>query len=193
MSIQNETLEAIASRFTCRAFTDQPVEREKLEAIALAGLQSPTSNNRQGWRFIIVTDKDYIDLLDEGTVRNVKSVSPEMFQQLMSRTGKALYNAPALIVIVIPRNAPYNVEMDSGIACANMVLAATSLGLGTCIHRIISAAILGPEKRQVYEELGIPEGFEFSISILVGYSEYLGAPHAVDTGKVSFIEKVERR
>lgn len=188
MVVQNETLEVIASRYTCRAFTDQLIEKEKLEAIALAGVQAPSSNNMQGWRIIVVTDKSLIDYLDALTVENVKTTNPQLFDRLMSRTGKALYNAPALIVIATPHSAQYSVDLDCGILCQNLVLAATSLGLGTCINRIISASILGSHKQEIYETLGIPEGFEFSIAILVGYSEYQGAPHIADEDKISFIE-----
>ena len=191
MALQNEILDAIAQRYTCRAFTDQPVEKEKLEAIALAGVQAPSSNNMQGWRIIVVSDKSYVDRLDELTIEGVKAINPQLYERVMSRTGKALYNAPAIIVIATPQTAQYPVEMDSGIACENMVLAATALGLGTCINRVVSAAILGSDKQEIYETLDIPEGYEFSISILVGYSEYQGAPHTADDDKITYIERVD--
>lgn len=190
MVMKNEMLEIIANRYTCRAFTDQAVEKEKLEAIALAGVQAPSSNNLQGWHIIVVSDKEYVDKLDELTIKGIKKTNTQLYERIMSRTGKALYNAPALCIIATPQAAQYPVEMDSGIVCENIVLAATALGLGTCINRVVSAAILGSEKKAIYEALGIPEGYEFSIGVLLGYSEYQGAPHDIDEGKITYIEQV---
>lgn len=190
MTIQNETLDTIAGRYTCRAFTDDPVEPEKLEAIALAGVQAPSSNNMQGWRIIVVSDKAYVNELDRLAVEGIKNTNPQMYERIMSRTGKALYNAPVFIAIAAPQSAQYSVDMDTGIVCQNMTIAATALGLGTCINRVVSAAVFGPEKQNIYKTLGIPEGYDFSIGLLVGYSEYQGAPHDPDTDKITYIDKV---
>lgn len=191
MTIQNETLEVISNRYSCRSFTDQPVEREILEAIALAGAQAPSSNNLQGWRIIVISDKKYVNYLDELTVGGIKNTNPQLYERIMSRTGKSLYNAPALIIVVTPRSAQYSVDMDSGIVCQNMVLAATALGLGTCLSRVVSAGILGLKKQDIYERLGVPEGFEFSMGLLLGYSEYQGAPHEADDSKIWFVDNAE--
>jgi nitroreductase len=193
MTIQNETLDVIARRSTCRAFADKPVEKKKLEAIALAGAQAPSSNNMQGWRIFVVSDKSYVDYLDELSMAAIKTNNPRMYERIMSRSGKTLYNAPVFIAIATPRSVQYSVDMDSGIVCENMVLAATALGLDTCINRMVTAGIQGPHKQEIFDTLGIPEGFEFSIGILVGYSEHPTTPHAADESKIRFIEDAGSR
>lgn len=188
--MQNETLASIANRSTCRVFNDKPVEKEKLEAIALAGVQAPSSNNMQGWRITVISDKEYIEQLDRLTLESVKETNPRFYERLVSRGGKALYNAPVLFVVSVPQQAQYPVDLDSGIVCENMALAAESLGLGSCINRVVSNAFFGPEKESVYKAVGIQEGYEFSIGLLVGYAEKNGTPHEPDLSKVSYLEKV---
>lgn len=41
----NETLKTIGSRYSCRSYTGQPIEKDKVEAIALAGIQAPSALN----------------------------------------------------------------------------------------------------------------------------------------------------
>ena len=50
----NEVLKVIGSRYSCRSYTGEPVEKEKVEAIALAAVQSPSAVNRQAWKIIVI-------------------------------------------------------------------------------------------------------------------------------------------
>jgi nitroreductase len=192
MTIENTTLEVIARRYSCKSFNGLPVEKEKLEAIALAGAQAPSSSNMQGWRIIVVSDKNYIDYLDALTMEGIRLTNPIRYERILKRSGgRALFNAPVLVVLAAPSSASYSVDMDCGIVGQNIVLAATALGLASCFLRRVSTAILGLEKQEIYETLGIPEGYEFSIGIILGYPELSRDPHEPDESKISFIEKAE--
>lgn len=50
-------LSAIMDRRSIRKFEDRPVEREKLEAILRAAMQSPTGKNSQCWEFLVIEDE----------------------------------------------------------------------------------------------------------------------------------------
>jgi len=60
----NNTLKAITSRYSCRAFTDQIPTDAQLTTIAEASLASPSAMNRQPWRVIVVKDRKLIDEMD---------------------------------------------------------------------------------------------------------------------------------
>lgn len=64
----NETLRTIKNRYSCRNYTGEPVEQEKLEAIALAGIQAPSAMNYQPWKIIVIKDKTLIDEMDAATM-----------------------------------------------------------------------------------------------------------------------------
>ena len=52
----NETIKTIAQRYSCRAYDGKLPEKSKLEAIALAAVQSPSGMNRQPWFFVCSAD-----------------------------------------------------------------------------------------------------------------------------------------
>ena len=51
-----DTLTALRTRRAVRKYTDDPVKPEDLETILDCGRYAPCGINRQGWRFIVVTD-----------------------------------------------------------------------------------------------------------------------------------------
>ena len=62
----NETLKAIATRYSCRDYAEKPVDKELLQAIAEAAVQSPSAMNNQPWHIIVITDKELITALFAG-------------------------------------------------------------------------------------------------------------------------------
>ena len=50
-----DVLDAIRNRRSHRAFLDQPVEREKIDAILDAAHWAPSPANSQPWEFVVVT------------------------------------------------------------------------------------------------------------------------------------------
>lgn len=50
-------LSAIMDRRSIRKFEDRPVEREKIEAVLRAAMQSPTGKNSQCWEFLVIEDE----------------------------------------------------------------------------------------------------------------------------------------
>lgn len=54
---ENPVIENILSRRSVRAFRDEPVAREDLEAVVACGQWAPSANNRQEWTFVVVDDR----------------------------------------------------------------------------------------------------------------------------------------
>lgn len=52
------TLEAILTRRSCREFTEQPIEGEKLHHLLEAAMSGPSCVNAQDWSFVVVTDPE---------------------------------------------------------------------------------------------------------------------------------------
>ena len=48
---------AIMDRRSIRRFEDRPVEREKIEAVLRAAMQSPTGKNSQCWEFLVIENE----------------------------------------------------------------------------------------------------------------------------------------
>lgn len=181
----NETLRTITNRYSCRNYTGEPVEQEKLEAIALAGIQAPSAMNNQPWKIIVIKDKALIDEMDAATMEMLsKSVeNKQVYVRIMMRGGKIFYNAPCMIVVA---KAP-GTEMDCGIVAENIALATSSLGLGNVICGL-AALSFETEKGESFKEKIIPEGYEFGVAVLIGDAmDGVGTPHDVDFSKIKYI------
>lgn len=111
------TLEAIFSRKSIRKYTDEPISKEDIETILLAGMSGPSAVNARDWSFIVVQDK-------------------EMLAKMADRNGpysQMLKTAPLGILVCGDKSRSY-VDywvVDASIASQNMILAATELGIGS--------------------------------------------------------------
>lgn len=113
--------EIIRKRRSIRLYEEKPVEQEKLNRVLEAGRLAPSADNRQPWRFIVVTN-------DEVKEKLRASYDEEWF-----------VSAPVIIIgCAVPKEAWVRMDgqeywmVDVAIAMQNMILVATELGLGTC-------------------------------------------------------------
>ena len=142
--------EAIRKRYSCRAYLDKPIEKEKLDIILEAARLAPSAKNTQDWRFVGVTDKEIRHKLAHTTNR------PESFN-----------NAGVLIAgcsnsdDVMTCGQPI-AQIDVAIALEHISLQATELGLGSCW--------IGSFKTdQVRQILGIPDEIAIIELMALGY------------------------
>lgn len=181
----NEVLQLISKRYSCRAYDGRLPEKDKLEAIALAAVQSPSALNRQPWRINVITNKQLIEEMDaEGMRILAEAKDKTVYERFMNRGGTLFYNAPCMYLILKQPGT----EMDIGIVSENIALAAASLGLGSVICGMAAIPFNGPKGEEFKKRAGFSEGWEFGVAVLVGYAKSEGTPHTPDTSKIRFIE-----
>ncbi len=163
------TLEAIAARKSTRAFTQQPVEKEKLEQIVKAGNSAAIAGILG---FSVITNAEVINNL-QITAKNVMLQSGNDF--LIGRANtpgfEVLYNAPAAIVIFA--NAPQDAmaagtnAQNAGCAAENILLAATELGVASCYTVSSTLGFMVPGMKEI---IGIDADKEVICVIALGYA-----------------------
>ena len=178
---ENEVINNIMARRSVRKYLDKPVEHAKLEAIAKAGINAPSAMNRQNWAVRII--EDYKLIADVSEV--YKQENPGMVER--DPNFKNMFrNAPNLICVCTPTDGNFN--LDAGLLGENMMLAAQSLGLGTCIQTGPVRFLLTNEKAKPFlEALDIPEGYRLLYVIAVGYPDEKPDAKPRDASKVKFI------
>ena len=182
----NETTRNIAERFSCRDFSDKPLTESQIKALVDAALAAPSAKNIQPWHVIVVQDKALIDEIDaEGVAIMGTDEDKSMYNVIMERGGKMLYNAPCLIVIT--SDGSKWATLDSGILCQNVVLAAESLGLGSCIIGLLRIPLEGSRGEELSKRLKIPKGHKFEVSVILGTINSGKKPHELDTDKVTYV------
>jgi nitroreductase len=177
----NPVIETIMARRSVRQYTAQPVEREKLQLIAECGINAPSGMNKQPWEVRIVDSSAYIDSL---TVA-FKAENPRMAEDPGFKN--MFRNAPAVIFIAAPGDG--SGQIDCGLLGENMILAAQSLGLGTCclggpIHFMKTSEAAAP----YVQRLSLSEGYELLYAIAVGYPDEAPEAKPRDAEKVKFVE-----
>jgi nitroreductase len=111
-----DTLTAIHERRSVRTYKTDPIPDADLKRILAAGHQAPSAANRQPWHFVIVTD-------------------PEQRQRVAQACNNQMWMADAACIVVAVGRPPVTekwYKVDVAIALQTMVLAAWSLGYGTC-------------------------------------------------------------
>lgn len=114
------TLEAIMTRKSVRAFTDQPISDEALETILKAGMAGPCCVNAREWSFLVTRDPEIMNKMADGNGPPADPLRGAALGILiLGDMERAFKPAPDYWII------------DGAIAAQNMTLAAHELGIGS--------------------------------------------------------------
>ncbi len=172
----NAVIETIRKRRSVRAYDSKPVPRNILNAIIEAGNEAPSAMNSQPWRFVVVEDREAKRKLLAAALPKAKKIAdmvkdadPERYEAIKKRYTElpdpVYYSAPAIVFVI--GNGAYAAH-SCPLACENMMLAAHSLGLGSCWVGFGAMVIDDPEARGL---LDLREGDAIFGPILLGYSK----------------------
>jgi nitroreductase len=170
----NDVIETIKKRRSVRAYEDKPVPRDVLNAVIEAGNEAPSAMNSQPWRFVVVEDREAKRMLlaaalpqAKKVVETVKDVDPERYEAIKKRYADlpdpVYYSAPAIVFVI--GNGWYAAH-SCPLACENMLLAAYSLGLGSCWVGFGAMVTDDPKVRSLLE---LEDGDSIFGPILLGY------------------------
>ena len=178
---ENSVIESIMARRSIRKYTDQTVEREKLQQIAVCGVNAPNGMNRQTWEVRIVDSKAAID----SVTAVFKTANPEMVQR--DENFKNMFrNAPAVIAIAVPEG---DSGLNAGLMAENIILAAQSLGLGTCcLGGPVAFIKNSPDAAWFLKALDFSEGYDLCLMIAVGYPDETPEAKPRDLEKIQFVD-----
>lgn len=171
-NISNAVLDNIYQRRSVRNFSDKEVSDEIIKEIIRAGTYAPTAVNKQPWRFVVIKNKQLIEEYDNRAKKAFLAAykdteNPDMvrFVQYLSKPKtRIFYGAPVLILVFASPNVIN--EHDCALAAENMMLAAQSLGIGSCWIGL--AGGLGYDI-EFLKEVGVPEGHKLIAPLIFGY------------------------
>lgn len=177
----NDVIKAIMDRRSIRRYLDKPVEHEKLEVVVRCGINAPSAVNRQPWIVRVVEDQQLIkDVTEVYKKENAEQVKRDANFKNMFR------NAPNLICVCTPKNGG---DLDAGLLGENMMLAAQSLGLGTCcLGGPVRFLNSNANAKFFIDRLDIPEGYQLNYILAIGYPDESPAAKPRDPSKVKFIK-----
>lgn len=153
----NTMLTAIKERRSTKSFTSDMPKDSDIEKIIEAGLQAASGRNKQSPIIIAVTNKEIRDKLSAANAA------------VMGASADPFYNAPVVLVVLADKTVNTRV-CDGSISIANMMLAADSLGLGSCwIHRAKETFELA-EWQEWLKSIGVEGEYEGIGNCVIGYT-----------------------
>lgn len=188
----NAVLQAIRTRRSVRSYEDLHIPRDIIEVIIEAGNQAPSSLNSQPWRFVVVEDKKVKKKLlraarphAKGILETLKAKDPERYEERMKRFEEledpVYYSAPVvLFVIGHGRYADHSCPL----ACENMMLAAHSLGLGSCW---VGFGSMVTEDAEILDILELKEDEKIFGPIILGYPKAIPEPPEKNPPQVKWL------
>ncbi|MCC0660514.1 nitroreductase [Clostridioides sp. ZZV14-6154] len=143
--------DSISKRRSIRKYKNQSISHETIEKIIEAGINAPSSKNRQPWKFIVVTEKEKESMLramSKGIQNEIDNngLLPESRQHIAGAnyTVEIMKQAPITIFILnkLGKSPLENLSAEErfyemaniqsiGAAIQNMSLTAVELGLGS--------------------------------------------------------------
>ena len=177
----NAVINAIMERRSIRKYLEKPVEHEKLEIVVRCGINAPSGMNRQPWIVRVVENQQLInDVTEVYKKENAEQVKRDPTFKNMFR------NAPNLICVCTPKNGG---DLDAGLLGENMMLAAQSLGLGTCcLGGPVRFLNSNPNAKFFLDKLDIPEGYQLNYILAIGYPDESPAAKPRDASKVKYVK-----
>ncbi|MBR6071940.1 MAG: nitroreductase family protein [Acholeplasmatales bacterium] len=150
-----EYFEVINKRYSCREFKEERITREELNKILEAGNLAPTAVNFQPFKIFVIESDEILNLLSSATK----------------------YTFGAKTILCVAHNIKESWHrykdqrdfgtFDSAIVTTQMVLAATSLGIGTCI-------VCSMDEEKVKNILGLGNEYIVDSLIPMGYPKNNG-------------------
>ncbi len=176
----NPVIETILSRRSIRRYKPQPVGRDTMQIILNCGINAPNGQNKQSWEVRVVDNPEFINGVTEIFKKESKMAESPDFKNMFR-------NAPT--VVFIANDPSYGAsQIDCGLMGENMILAAWSMGIGSCCLGSSAAFMKTPAAAEYLKKLDFSEGYQLLYCIAFGYPDETPEAKPRDAGKVRFIE-----
>lgn len=177
--MMNDTIATIQKRRSIRIYDEKQIEDDLLNSIIESGRYAPSGGNSQSTRFLVIQNKSVLNKLEELVENGLAEmeINENTYKSLKSFILRARkgglhfsYNAPTLIVVSNKKDYG-NAMADSAVAIENMMIAATSLDIGSCWINQLKWLNNNELICDYMSELGIPKDEMICGAISLGYSK----------------------
>ena len=144
-------LKLTADRYSCRKYSNKPIDQEYIDKILMAGRTAPTAHNNQPQKILVVRSEEGLSLLDKCTV--------------------CQYHAPLAFIVCYDKKRAWtrdydgkcSGDVDASIVATYMMLEAKTLGID-------SVWIMYFIPEAVTTEFGLPDDVVPVAILYMGYA-----------------------
>jgi nitroreductase len=170
--LKKNVFETILARRSVRSYRPDELDRNTIQTLLEAAVRAPTAMHEEPWAFVVIQDHALLQRLsdqakpifvEEVRHRNSHGVS-HSFDHFTRPDFNIFHGADTLIIICAKPSSQF-VAADCWLAAENLMLAASAIGLGTCV---IGSAVAALNIHKVKAELGIPDEYSAIAPVVVG-------------------------
>ena len=178
---KNSVIETIMARRSIRNYKPEIVDRETMKKILECGINAPNGQNKQSWEVRVV---DNPAIMDE-----IKGIMAAAYPEDEAKRVTGCFRG-APVMTFIARDKSYDFSAyDCGLLAENMMLSATSLGVGSiCLGSPVRFINDNPACAPILEKLGFSEGYELALCVGFGYANEAPDAKPRNWEKVKFID-----
>lgn len=175
----NEVIQTLKGRRSIRKYKTEQIRDEDLKTILEAGAYAPSAKSRQSAYMVAVRDRETVELL-----RRLNAEiwgNPEI---------DPFYGAPMVIVVLADPEASTadNADRDGSLTMGNLMLAAWSLGIGSCWINRAKETFERPEGKELLKKWGLPERLIGVGNCILGYADGdIPAPLSRKEGHILYV------
>ena len=154
----NETIANMLTRRSIRKYKPDMLPKETIDEIIKAGTFAASGMNKQPSIIVAVTNKELRDRLSA------------MNAKIMGINNDPFYGAPVVLIVLADKSSGTYLY-DGSLVMGNLMLAAHSLGVGSCwIHRA-KEEFESSEGKEILRALGIKGDYEGIGHCILGYAD----------------------
>jgi nitroreductase len=189
-AMMTPVMDVIRKRRSIRKYKPEQISEEELEMILEAGRFAPSGGNSQTSHFIVIRNRALLNELSGVVEATFAGMEPEetMYKgtvrviELCKRGGyDFIYSAPTLVVAANKRGYT-NALADCAVALENMMLAATSLDIGSCWINHLKWLTDDARIIAFMRKLGLGEDEQICGGVALGYPDQVYSTPLKRTG-----------
>lgn len=167
----NETIKNIMNRRSIRKYKAEQITEEELTILLDAGQYAPCGLNQQSSHFTVVQNKEMLQKINDVCKNAYLNSGIKTFEERAKVDNfNVYYNAPTFVIVCGDSKSPAHLNNGSA-ALENMLIAAESMGLGSCWIHALSIVFPTEEGKALKEELGFSEDDVFVGAAVFGYKD----------------------
>lgn len=177
--MENEILKVIKARRSIRKYKPEQIAEEQLSLILEAGRFAPSGSNSQTTHLIVLQNPEALKKLRALVESEFAKMdaTPGMYKSFSAAIARAkqggfdfFYSAPTLVVTANKKDYG-NAMADCSVVLENMMLAAASLGVGSCWINQLRWLSENKALLSYMNRLGLAEDEIICGSLALGYSD----------------------
>ncbi|MBQ8973920.1 MAG: nitroreductase family protein [Clostridia bacterium] len=173
----NEALNNLLTRRSCRAYRDEQIKTEELDAILQAGVYAPTGMGKQSPLIVAVQSPDKV-----GEVERLNAAV------LGNPDAHPFYGAPTVLVVFGDAESPLGVS-DANLVLGNLLNGANAVGVDSCYIWRAKEAFESEAGKALKKAWNIPDSYVGCGYVILGYGKPEGKREAAPR-KENYVLKI---